>query len=119
MKSIFSRKSPRQWSLGSAIEVDEKYADLYDEGAAALRDGNPELAIRRFEELTGKAPDNVLFCTCAAQANILYQTINGWDIGYAARAERFMSRAKSLAPNAPQLIYLENALDAIVKTRDD
>ena len=119
LKSMFGRKDQRHWSLGSTSKVDGKYADLYDEGVAALRDGSSELAIRCFEELTGYAPDNVLFCTCAAQAHILYQTINGWDIGYAARAERFLSRAKMLEPDAPQLIYLEKALKAIVKKRTD
>ena len=67
-----------------------------------MQDGRLEEAIRCFQRLAEEAPEKKLFNIYAAQAHVLYMQKHGWDIGYDARARRYLHRSQALGPPDPR-----------------
>jgi multidrug efflux pump subunit AcrB len=93
----------------------ETMAEAFGEGVEALRDGDAECAIKRFQSLADARPDVFAFNLHAAQANVLLMQRIGWDVGYMARAERYLRRAESTDPNDRRTSQLRAAMRSLQK----
>lgn len=103
---------------GPGSELDALLADadarsLYADGVAAMHAGDLETPIRCFEQLVRRYPDSPDLNLLAAQANTRLMQIRGWDIGYAARARRYLSRARALRPADVRIAGILRALDDV------
>ncbi len=75
-----------------------------------MREGRLEEAIRCFQRLADDAPEIKLFNIYAAQAHVVYMQKHGWDIGYDARARRYLKRAQALGPQGPRETAMEDII---------
>ncbi len=86
-----------------------EYKQFYTEGLTALNENDPNHAIRNFQQLADMEPKVKDFNIHAAQANILLMQQIGWDLGYMARARRYLMRARNLDAHDHRLAILEKA----------
>lgn len=91
----------------------DDYKARYEAGIAALRSDDTGDAIKCFEYLADKEPSVSTFNLMAAQALVRHMQIFDWDVGYAARFERYINRGKAQAPHDPLLALLERAMSEI------
>jgi multidrug efflux pump subunit AcrB len=113
LTQLFSARARRaQRELQQVLRDDESRA-LYQEGLKALSGDDLETPIRCFERLVADEPDSLELNVLAAQANIRLMQVRGWDIGYAARARRYLTRAKSVAPSDARVQHLLALLEDI------
>lgn len=87
-----------------------EHRSLYEAGIDALRNGDFEVAIRNFQRLADAEPTNTLFCLYAARSNVEFMRLSGWDIGYMARAKRYLSRAEQTTPQNRLVRQLSEAV---------
>ena len=66
-----------------------------------------ETAIREFQWLADNDPESPLFNLCAAEAFVMFLQRFGWDIGYDARARRYLARARRAGANDARLAQIE------------
>jgi len=71
------------------------------------------MAIRDFQKLADTVPENVLFNLYAARSNLEFMRRFGWDVGYMARAKRYLGRVKQITPRHKYLYQLEEAVEAL------
>lgn len=105
----FTEKDPTL----AIFQGDEQSREVFEIGENALRKQEFETAIRCFEELAAAHSDNFEFNLLAAQAHVGLMDKTGWDIGYFARAERFLLRARALRPKDEQVAHIEAVLKKI------
>jgi hypothetical protein len=103
-----SRMKKDEAVLKTALADTSRMA-AYCEGLQALKESEAEVAIRQFQKLADEMPDVYYFNLYAAQGNILLMQRIGWDIGYIARAEKYLARAKNINSEDRQLEMLEKA----------
>jgi hypothetical protein len=96
----------RDMLASDAIE-DPEQRERYRRGVAATEAGDLETAIREFQWLADNDPGSPLFNLCAAQAFVLFLQRCGWDMGYSARARRYLLRARRAGASAARLVQLE------------
>lgn len=112
--TLFSNQAER-WMTVQAGEIEDGHRGLYNKGVESFGRGDIESAIKCFQQLADDNNSNMYFNLCAAQSLVRYMQLHGWDIGYIARAKRYISRAKYLQPETSQIINLEricNQIDA-------
>lgn len=85
----------------------------YEQAVEAFTEKDYETAIRAFQSLADQTPDNAVYNLYASAAHVEFMRLNGWDIGYMARAKRYLSRARKLTPRAPEIARLEKAINAL------
>jgi hypothetical protein len=118
LKLLVSPRARRtQRALEQALRDDESRA-LFQEGLQALAGDDLETPIRCFERLVSAEPDSLELILLAAQANLRLMQVRGWDIGYAARARRYLTRARSLAPSDGRVGGLSAVLEDIEGTQE-
>lgn len=92
---------------------DTRLVDTYHQGVDALAIDDPDVAVRCFEELVRARPESLELTVLAAQANLYLMQSRGWDVGYAARARRYIARARSVSSGDPRLVNLVLTLEEI------
>jgi multidrug efflux pump subunit AcrB len=92
---------------------DQTLSALYREGVDRLSDKRFDKAIRTFERMAGLSPDNAACNLYAAQALIMYMREHGWDVGYYARAQRYLARASRIAPDEQRLMVVQRAFEKL------
>lgn len=112
LQRAFGFREPQTNRLSDALKSPE-VADCYQEGVEALRSGDTECAIKRFQSLADTHPEIFAFNLHAAQANVLMMQRIGWDIGYMARARRYLARAASIDAADRRISQLRGALRAL------
>ena len=105
-------KSDSDATLVDAL-TDPAKRELFEAGSLALQHGDTANAIRCFEHLAKTAQDVAAFNLFAAQANIEMMKEIGWDIGYMARAKKYVGQAKRLDPLNARIASLERVLKLI------
>jgi multidrug efflux pump subunit AcrB len=85
--------------------------DRYATAVEAMRQNDLETPVRLFEQLARERPESLELNILAAQANLRLMDARGWDVGYAARARRFLAMARSTAGADPRVASLSMALD--------
>ena len=78
-----------------------------------MKDERLEEAIRCFQRLADDAPEIKLFNIYAAQAHVLHMQKHGWDIGYDARARRYLKRSRALGPPDPRERVMEDIISQL------
>ena len=102
----------------SEILTKDDYQVRYETGIAALHCDDSGEAIKCFEYLAEKEPEVVRFNLLAAQALVRHMQVFEWDIGYAARFERYKNRVKAQAPDEPlnaTLVLAMAEIDAMAR----
>ncbi|MFZ0788222.1 MAG: efflux RND transporter permease subunit, partial [Chromatiaceae bacterium] len=99
-------KAAREMLASDAIQ-DPEQRERYRRGVAATETGDLETAIREFQWLADNDPESPLFNLCAAQALVLFLQRFGWDIGYDARAQRYLQRAQRVGASEARIAQLE------------
>lgn len=66
-------------------------------------------AIREFEDMARSQPGNGACNLYAAEVLVRFMLKHGWDIGYDARAKRFLTRAESLLETSARLSAVRRA----------
>ncbi len=107
-KHLSSLDKERDQALEMTLENHENM-QIYQEGLTALNENDPNHAIRNFQRLADKEPNVKDLNILAAQSNILLMQETGWDIGYMARARRYLIRARNIDANDRRLAILEKA----------
>ena len=78
-----------------------------------MQEGHLDEAIRCFQRLAEDAPEVKLFNIYAAQAHVLHMQKHGWDIGYDARARRYLNRSRALGPPDPREKVMEDIISQL------
>ena len=87
----------------------DDYQVRYESGMAALCCDDTGEAIKCFEYLAEKEHEVVRFNLLAAQALVRHMQVFEWDIGYRARFERYINRAKTYGATGNAVETLERA----------
>ena len=95
------------------IRQNKDHRERYNQGCVALADGDVEGAIRVFEKLATDVPEIGVFGYSAVKAHIKWMQKYGWDVGYDARARRYLKRAQSIDPDNPDSEILEKAIQTL------
>jgi len=95
---------------------DPQQQALYEQGIMAFRDEDLMLSIKCFEQLVEVDPNVKTFNVLAAQALIRYMQETEWDIGYIARAKRYLQRAKKIDPLDKQVAGLQRVCAQLDET---
>ncbi len=95
------------------IAANGPLAAAYRKACEAMRGGDHLTALKLFQYVAEKLPDNVLANRAAAHACLAVLHEHGWDVGYEARARRFLRRALRRAPRAPDLLALKRVYTEI------
>jgi hypothetical protein len=110
LQQIAYRLLPLGMKRDAALEAalqDPAHRQRYEEGLAALRDGDTTNAIRAFEHLATAEPNVAAFNLYAVQANLQMMQAIGWDVGYMDRARKYLVRARRMDPGNPRIPPLE------------
>jgi hypothetical protein len=116
--SRIPRHSESQGSLARILTDPESDA-LYNQAVAAIENQDLETPIRCFEQLARRHADSLELNILAAQANIRWMQLNGWDIGYSARARRFIQRARLLGPSDNRVAELKDVFEQIEEQKPE
>ncbi len=81
-----------------AISADEESTEHYEAGRRKLQEGEVEEALWHFERLTRSQPENFIANLYTAQSMVQWMQHHGWDVGYTARASRYLRKAQRLRP---------------------
>jgi len=100
----------------SAIAEEESLQSHYEAGRKKLVEGETEAAIWHLEQVAKALPRNFLANLCTAQAMVQWMQHSGWDVGYTARARRYLRKAERLRPEDSRLRELALLLDRIDST---
>jgi tetratricopeptide (TPR) repeat protein len=85
----------------------------YHEAVQFLDKKQYDKAIKAFEKMAENQPENASCNIFAAQALTSYMQEHGWDIGYYARARRYLGRATSLTDSSKRLAAVKRAFEAL------
>jgi hypothetical protein len=97
----------------AAIAAADELADHYQAGRDNLARESSEKAIWHLEQVARALPDNFLANLYTAQAMVAWMQQSGWDVGYSARARRYLRKAGRLRQDDPRVRQLQRQLDAI------
>ena len=81
-----------------AIAASAEAAEHYEAGRRKLAEGHVEEALWHFEQLVRSQPDNLSANLYTAQAMVQWMQHHGWDVGYTARAWRYLRKTQRLRP---------------------
>ena len=114
----------KRWlSRSAGVEFGERFPAgsevrvSFNDGVRHLWEGNFEAAIKELEATAERVPEDEECSLYAAQALIGYMQKNGWDVGYYARAKRYLTRARRLDPSDGRVPRLQQALAGVKKPR--
>jgi hypothetical protein len=82
-----------------AIAGHSETAEHYQSARQKLQAGNVEEAMWHFEQVARAQPENFIANLHTAQAMAQWMQLHGWDMGYTARAWRYLRKAQRLRPN--------------------
>ena len=114
----FQGKSSQEKELQN-IGADSELNALYLGGIQHLEENNLLEAIRAFEKTAKTEPTNIIYNLVAAQTLIMLMDKNGWDIGYDARANRYLQQAKRLNANEERVTVLLQTLAKLKEESDE
>ncbi len=90
-----------------AIATDDESAQHYETGRRKLLEGKVEEALWHFEQLARSQPENFIANLYTAQAMVQWMQHHGWDVGYTARASRYLRKARRLRPGNTRVREIE------------
>ena len=96
-----------------AIQADSGAAEHYEAGREQLQQGEVERAIWHFEQVAKALPDSFIANLYCAQAMVQWMQHHGWDVGYTARAWRYLRKAQRLRRNETRAREVELILRQI------
>lgn len=96
-----------------AIQANADAAGHYEAGRERLLQDEAEQAIWHFEQVARALPDSFIANLYSAQAMVQWLQHHGWDVGYTARAWRYLRKAQRLRPNETRTREIEQLLRRI------
>ncbi len=97
----------------AAIARQPELREHYAAGRKSLAQEATEKAIWHLEQVARALPDSFLANLYTAQAMVQWMQQTGWDVGYTARARRYLRKSANLRSDDPRVRQLNQLLDQI------
>ena len=111
-------KNKVEFPVARSIVLNQILRTRFNEGCKALSKDDYDSAIRIFEKLVEDNPQVPGFAMAAAQASIMWMTTNEWDVGYDARARRYIRHVEELNDEYRHLAVLKRAIKSLSDAED-